>query len=92
MKKTITVDPNVDHGSIERSPDEAGLRVVRGIKRGDLFILTHAEWKPGWEAHAAAVTRAFPQEEPNANFMRLFSLHVGNPIYDTQTQVPALEK
>lgn len=88
MKQTINFDPSIDRGSMERSPDEAGARVVRGIKRGDLFILTHSEWKPGWEAHAAAVTRAFPEEEPNKDFMKVFRLHVGNPIYDKQTQVP----
>jgi NAD(P)-dependent dehydrogenase (short-subunit alcohol dehydrogenase family) len=75
-----------------RNPDEAGERVVRGIKRGDLFILTHSEWKPGWEAHAAAVTRAFPDEAPSGEFMRMFSMQVANPIYDKQTQVPAYKK
>ena len=78
--------------NFERSPDEAGERVVRGIKRGDLFILTHAEWKKGWEAHAAAVTRAFPDEEPNEIMMKVFDRHVRNSIYDTQTQVPAYKK
>jgi len=89
LKKTIDFDPSIDFSKMERSPDEAGERVVRGIKRGDLFILTHSEWKPGWEAHAAAVTRAFPDEEPDRDFMKVFKLHVGNPIYDKQTQVPA---
>jgi uncharacterized protein (DUF2237 family) len=88
----VNFDPTIDFSKMERSPDEAGERVVRGIKRGDLFILTHAEWKEGWEAHAAAITRAFPEEEINKDFMKVFKLHVANPIYDQQTQVPALEK
>ncbi|NLA85890.1 MAG: SDR family NAD(P)-dependent oxidoreductase [Clostridiales bacterium] len=92
LKQTVNFDPSIDMSKLERSPDEAGERVVRGIKRGDLFILTHSEWKPGWEAHAAAVTRAFPQEEPDRDVMKVFALHVGNPIYDTQTQVPAYKK
>jgi NAD(P)-dependent dehydrogenase (short-subunit alcohol dehydrogenase family) len=79
----------VDFSKLERSPDEAGERVLRGIKRGDLFILSHSEWKPGWEAHAAAITRAFPDEKPDENFMKVFGLNVYNPIYDEQTQVPA---
>lgn len=91
MTPTIDLDPNIDINSLVRSPDEAGACVVRGIKRGDLFILTHAEWKPGWEAHAAAVTRAFPEEEPNKDFMKVFRLHVGNPIYDKQKQVPTFD-
>jgi NAD(P)-dependent dehydrogenase (short-subunit alcohol dehydrogenase family) len=80
----------LDLSKLERSPDEAGERVLRGIKRGDLFILTHFEWKPGWEAHAAAVTRAFPDEKPDETFMQVFRLNTYNPIYDGQTQVPAL--
>ena len=92
LQKTIAFDPGIDFSKMERTPEEAGERVVRGIKRGDLFILTHAEWKPGWEAHAAAVTRAFPDETPDETFMQVFRLHVGNPIYDKQTQVPALVK
>ncbi|SHI22594.1 NADP-dependent 3-hydroxy acid dehydrogenase YdfG [Sporobacter termitidis DSM 10068] len=83
---------NVDFRALERSPDEAGARVVRGIKRGDLFIFTHAEWKAGWLAHANAITRALPDEEPDETFMQVFSLNVQNPIYDTQTQVPAYKK
>ncbi|NMA25725.1 MAG: SDR family NAD(P)-dependent oxidoreductase [Clostridiales bacterium] len=92
LKITIDFDPSVDFAKMERSPDEAGERVVRGIKRSDLFILTHSEWKPGWEAHAAAVTRAFPDEEPDKDFMKVFKLHIGNPIYDKQTQVPGYKK
>ncbi len=92
LQKTIDFDQKVDFSKMERSPDEAGARVIRGIKRGDLFILTHAEWKPGWESRASAVTRAFPDETPDEDFMRVFRLHVANPIYDTQTQVPAYKK
>ena len=93
LPKTIDENmPKVDLSNMERSPDEAGARVVRGIKRGDLFILTHVEWKEGWESHAAAVTRAFPDEKPNEDFKKVFRLHVSNPIYDKQTQVPAFEK
>ncbi len=91
LSKTINFDPNIDFSTLERSPDEAGARVVRGIKRGDLFILTHAEWKAGWLSHAAAVTRAFPEEALSNDLMKVFALHMANPIYDTQTQVPALE-
>lgn len=92
LKKLKETMPGVDIRSFERDPDEAGERVVRGIKRGDLFILTHTEFKAGWEAHAAAVTRAFPDEPLDEDFMKIFSLNIYNPIYDKQTQVPALKK
>ena len=91
MPKPKIDDSKIDLSKLERDPDEAGERVVRGIKRGDLFILTHAEWKPGWEAHAAAVTRAFPDEVPNKDFMTVFDRHVRSAIYDEQTQVPAFK-
>ena len=97
VKKGPTPDPNapkvdfskIDMSKMERDPEEAGERVLRGIKRGDLFILTHAEWKKGWMEHADAVTRAIPDEEPNEDFMLVFSRNVGNPIYNKQKQVPA---
>lgn len=94
------VDPNapkfdlskMDLSNMERDPDEAGERVLRGIKRGDLFIFTHAEWKKGWLEHADAVTRAIPDETPNEDFMKVFSRNVASPIYNKQTQVPAYHK
>ena len=97
VKKGPTPDPNapqidrskVDMSKMERDPDEAGERVLRGIQRGDLFILTHAEWRKGWQEHADAVTRAIPDEEPDELFMKVFSRNVGNAIYNKQTQVPA---
>jgi hypothetical protein len=78
--------------AFERDPEEAGERVVRGIKRGDLFIQTHAEFKAGWEAHANAVTRAFPDEPLDEGFLKVFSRNVYHPIYDMQAQVPPLDK
>lgn len=89
--KNDTNLPQIDLRTLERSPDEAGARVLRGMKRGDLFILTHAEWKTGWEAHAAAVARAFPDEPPSEDFMRAFRFLLYNPIYEKQTQVPAFK-
>ncbi|MDR0904894.1 MAG: SDR family NAD(P)-dependent oxidoreductase [Oscillospiraceae bacterium] len=75
-----------------RSPDDAGARVVRGVKRGDLYILTHAEFKEGYAEHAQAVLRAFPEEIPNPKYGQTFHLLTENPIFNEQKQVPALEK
>ena len=99
IQKGATPDPNapkvdmskVDMSKMERDPDEAGERVLRGIVRGDLFILTHAEWKKGWVEHADAVTRAIPDEVPDEMFMKVFSRNVGNAIYNRQQPVPAYE-
>jgi len=73
-----------------RSPDDAGERVVRGVKRGDLYILTHSEFKEGVQSRADAMARAFPDEKPNPRYGEVFPMLVNNPIFDKQTQVPAL--
>ena len=99
VQKGATPDPNapkvdmskVDMSKMERDPEEAGERVRRGILRGDLFILTHAEWKKGWVEHADAVTRAIPDEVPDEVFMKVFSRNVGNAIYNKQQPGPAFE-
>jgi short-subunit dehydrogenase len=63
-------------------PDDIGDYVVGAIKRGDLFIFSHAEFKPGWEAYAAAVSRSFPNVPYNLEFMKAFADITRNPIYD----------
>lgn len=74
----------------ERTPENAGLRVVRGIKRGDLYILTHREPREGFEKKAAAISRAFPEEVFNREFFEEYQMVCENPVYDKQTPVPAL--
>lgn len=80
---------DIDFGRIQRDPIEAGERIVRGIKRGDLYIISHSEFKKGWDARAAAISRAFPDEEPYDPFYRIFGILAYNPIFEDQTQVPA---
>ena len=84
--------PDVDFSRIMRDPLEAGERVVRGIERGDMYILTHAEFKPGFQQKADAILRAFPADEPYDGFPKVFGMLVNNPVFDKQTQVPAFEK
>ena len=81
-----------DWNDVIRSADDAGERVVRGVKRGDLYILTHAEFKKGVEARVNAIIRAFPDETPNPRYREVFPFLVWNDIFDKQTQVPALKK
>lgn len=75
-----------------RPAEDAGERVVRGIKRGDLYILTHSEFKEGFEARANAILRAFPDEVPNPRYSEIFPFLTYNAVFDQQTQVPALER
>ena len=73
-----------------RSADDAGVRVVRGVKRGDLYILTHSEFKRGVESRFNAITKAFPDETPNPRYSEVFPFLTYNDVFDEQTQVPAL--
>ena len=65
--------------------EEVGERVVRGIRRGDLYILTHPEFKNGMRAKNEALLRAYPDEPENEALKKTFSFLTYNAIYDTQT-------
>ncbi|NLL38388.1 MAG: SDR family NAD(P)-dependent oxidoreductase [Clostridiales bacterium] len=84
--------PDIDFSKIIRSADEAGERVLRGIKRNDLYILTHSEFKNGFKARAEAMLRAFPDEPVNEDFSKVFGMLAYNPIFEKQTQVPGFKK
>jgi len=43
-------------------PDEAGRVVVRAIRRGDLYALTHPDWYPQVAARHEAIAAAFEQQ------------------------------
>jgi len=45
-------------------PLEVGERVLRGIRRNDLYILTHPEYEPGLRERFAAILASFPIEGP----------------------------
>lgn len=48
------------------TPAEAGAVVVRAIKRGYLYALTHPDWYPQVEARHAAIAAAFRQQAADA--------------------------
>jgi len=80
---------DIDFSKIIRYPEEAGERVLRGVERGDLYIFSHADFKKGWEARAAAIARAFPDEPENPDFQKVFPMLIYNPVFEKQQQVPA---
>jgi NADP-dependent 3-hydroxy acid dehydrogenase YdfG len=76
-------------------PVEAGERVLRGIKRGDLFIMSHPEFSDGIKARNEALLRAIPDESPDEkrqSMLKYFGTLLYNPIYDKQTKPPAFKK
>ncbi len=69
-------------------PEEVGERVLRGIRRGDLFILSHPEFREGMQARHDALMRAIPDEpvnEQRKEVLKTFGTLLYNPIYDKQT-------
>ncbi len=71
-------------------PLETGERVVRAIRNNDLFIMTHPEFKAGYEARHKAIVRACPDEPPNQarwDIIKNFGTVIYNDIYDKQRQV-----
>ncbi|MBN1190305.1 MAG: SDR family NAD(P)-dependent oxidoreductase [Dehalococcoidales bacterium] len=72
------------------TPEETGERVVRGIRNNDLFIITHPEWKAGFNARNEAIMRAVPDEPRNQkrwDIVMTFGSVIYNDIYDKQKQV-----
>jgi NAD(P)-dependent dehydrogenase (short-subunit alcohol dehydrogenase family) len=84
-------DEGTDIGKLFMTPEEAGERVVRGIRRGDLYILTHAEFKDGTRAKTEALLRAFPDQPQNEEFKKTFSFLTYNPVYESQTTPGGLD-
>ncbi len=84
-KRNFTFDP-----SVFMSKEEVGKRVLRGIMRGDLMIMTHPEFTAGIKARNDALLRAQPVEPVNqerADVVKLFGTLIYNPIYDKQQVV-----
>ena len=69
---------------------EAGERVVRGIRRGDLYIVTHSIFRHGVKAKSEAMLRSYPDEtmDPRAEeyMLEMMKFLLKNPIYESQTQ------
>ena len=77
--------PMPDFNKYLMSAEEAGERVVRGIRRNDLYIVTHSEFKDVMRAKTDALMRAYPDQPVNEEMKKTFSFLTSNPVYDTQT-------
>jgi NAD(P)-dependent dehydrogenase (short-subunit alcohol dehydrogenase family) len=75
----------IDFSKLTMSAEEAGERVVNGIRRNDLYIFTHPEFARGVKAKADAMLRAYPDQPINPDFDKAFGFLTFNPVYDTQT-------
>jgi NAD(P)-dependent dehydrogenase (short-subunit alcohol dehydrogenase family) len=64
-----------------RTKEEVGERVLQGILRDELYILTHSEFRQGLEERAQAVCAAVPDLPENEEYKRTFSVLFRNPIH-----------
>ena len=89
--------PDFDPELLKRvfmDPIEVGERVLRGIRRNDLFIFSHPEFREGMQARCDAIMRAIPDEPVNEErkaVLKTFGTLLYNPIYDSQTTPGPLE-
>lgn len=81
--------PAEDPRAAFMDPVEVGERVVRAIRRNDLFIHTHPEFRNGYIARHDAIIRAIPEEpwnEKRWQIMKNFST-IYCDVYDKQQKV-----
>lgn len=77
--------------SIFMPPEEVGRRVLQAIRRNDLFVMTHPEFRAGIVARNEALLRAIPDEpvnQPRHEVIKMFGTLCYNPVYDGQQNVP----
>jgi NADP-dependent 3-hydroxy acid dehydrogenase YdfG len=77
-----------DMQKIFMDPVETGERVLRGIRRNDIFIHTHPEFREGYTARHDALIRAIPDEPPNEKrreLIKKMGTLAYNPLYEKQT-------
>jgi NAD(P)-dependent dehydrogenase (short-subunit alcohol dehydrogenase family) len=62
-------------------PVECGERILHGIRRNDLYIFTHPEFKEGVAEHFEATLAAFPDEPINTERAAAIRFLLSNPIF-----------
>lgn len=65
-------------------PAECGERVVRGIRRNDLYIFTHPEFKAGAQERMDKMLASFPDEPVDQPRAEAIKFLLSNPIFGRQ--------
>ncbi|HLH68458.1 MAG TPA: SDR family NAD(P)-dependent oxidoreductase [Candidatus Dormibacteraeota bacterium] len=63
------------------TPEECGRRVLEGIRRNDLYIFTHREFKEGAAERFQAMLDAFPDEAVDVERADAIRYLLSNPIF-----------
>lgn len=69
------------------SAEEAGERVLAGVRRGDLFILTHPEFKDGLLERHATIEAAFPDEPIDEVRKAAIPFLLSSPVYAEENRL-----
>jgi NAD(P)-dependent dehydrogenase (short-subunit alcohol dehydrogenase family) len=62
-------------------PVECGERVLEGIRRNDLYIFTHPEFREGVDERCRAILGSFPDEPRNDERAEAIAFLLSNPIF-----------
>ncbi|MGY1642747.1 SDR family oxidoreductase [Geodermatophilus sp. SYSU D00703] len=68
---------------------EAGERVLDGVRRGDLFILTHPEFRAGVQDRFDTTLAAFPDEPINEERAAAIPFLTASPVYSPERRLPS---
>ena len=80
--------PKIDPARVVMDPVEAGYRVLRGIKRKDIFIMSHPVYGEGIITRYKALMRSIPDEprdHERDEVLRSFGAMINNLEYKEQT-------
>jgi len=64
------------------TPEEVGERVLAGIRRNDLYIITHPEFRDGFRKRADGILAAFPDEPINEQRAQAIGFLLDNKVFD----------
>jgi NAD(P)-dependent dehydrogenase (short-subunit alcohol dehydrogenase family) len=68
------------------SPIEIGERVLEGIRRNDLWILTHSEYREGAQQRFDAILASFPTDAAPPGRITAEAMVVRNPMFVTERE------
>lgn len=81
--------PGFDKEQPYMSAREAGERVLQGVLRGDMFLLTHPEFKAGVIDRHRAIENAFPDEPINEDRARAIPFLTDGRAYRAESERPS---
>jgi hypothetical protein len=85
VEQRLAARPN---SSLWMDPVECGERILKGIRRNDLYIFTHREFKEGAAERCQAMLAAFPDEPVNTERADAIRFLLSNPIFQQELNKP----